>query len=168
MLYCCCCCCWWWWWCMNLWAVIGWGDVYVMRITLPSVLHDPNVTLVNFRLMLKTVCLVLLTFYVSDFTACTFATDFCNLACSEISLIIRPHHMHSNDAAYCYTCCGIVCRSVCWKRFWFLQKTAESLEVQFDMWTLVGPSDHVLDGSLEVWISMEEGTAMERRQTWSS
>ena len=28
------------------------------------------------------------------------------------SVVIRPHRMHSVDAAYCSMCCGVVCLSV--------------------------------------------------------
>ena len=46
--------------------------------------------------------------------------------------------MHSIDAAYCYTCCSVVCRSVSMLETSVIHmKMAEPIEVQFSMLTLV-------------------------------
>ena len=60
-------------------APASWND-------LPPLLRDPNLTLTDFRLILKTVLIVLVTiWYVA---ARAFATDFCNLACLKCLFII--------------------------------------------------------------------------------
>jgi len=64
--------------------------------------------------------------------------------------IIRPHRSASamyEDAAYCYRRSSAVClsagRSV---TIVSPAKTAEPFEMIFELWTLVGPSDNVLNG----------------------
>ena len=47
--------------------------------------------------------------------------------------IIRSHCMHSIDAAYCYTCCSMVCLL---ETLVIHAKTAELIEMQLGMWAL--------------------------------
>ena len=57
----------------------------------------------------------------------------------SISLVFRLH------AAYCYTCCGMVCPCICLsKTLVSLAKMAESIDMRFGLWTRVGLSNHVL------------------------
>ena len=74
-------------------------------------------------------------------------------------LFIRPlAFVQHTDVACCCTCCGMVCLSVGqlvgWSVGLFVRniviyaKTAEPIEVQFGVWTLVGSSNNVLDRSL--------------------
>jgi len=68
-------------------------------------------------------------------------------------LIVKPHRMHSIDAAYCDNChtqCGLcdwgcVCLSVFGTHV-ICAKTDEPIEMPFGGW-LICPRDHVLEGS---------------------
>ena len=56
--------------------------------------------------------------------------------------------MHSIDAAYCYTRCGVVCVTVCLYVTGSC-KTAELIEMPFGMWARVDASNHVLYEGLD-------------------
>ena len=66
-------------------------------------------------------------------------------------LVFGPHHMHSIDVAYCYTCCVVVCLSVSVCLSVLMSKilvnhakTAKLINMWFGMWAWVGPHNHVL------------------------
>jgi len=61
----------------------------------------------------------------------------------------RPHRSTTYvDAAYCYRRSSVVCRSV---TVVSLAKTAEPIEMPFELWAPVGSRNHVLDGSKSLW-----------------
>jgi len=57
-------------------------------------------------------------------------------------VIIMPHRSYVHRCGYCYRPRSVVCRSVCLS----VCHTAEPMEMQFGLRTLVGPMNHVLDG----------------------
>ena len=63
--------------------------------------------------------------------------------------MFRPHRMHSTDAAYCYTRCGVVCLcvSVCLYMYVMRMSHAKWLNRSKCCLARVGPHNHVLDGS---------------------
>jgi len=66
-------------------------------------------------------------------------------------IIIRSHRSTTYvDVAYCYRLSSVVCLSVC---LFCLSvtivspaKTAEPIDMSFELWTRVGTKNHVLDG----------------------
>ena len=59
-------------------------------------------------------------------------------------IIVRPHHSTTYvDAACCYRPSSVICRSVCHDHH--PAETTELIEMQFGLYTHVGPRNHVLD-----------------------
>jgi len=72
------------------------------------------------------------------------------------NLLFRPHRSTTYvDAAYCYRPSSVVCRSVCRSATLVSPaKTAEAIDMLFELRIRVGPGNHVLDG---VQIPMGKG-----------